>query len=281
MQRLSQNTFVAPETLELSRLFDLLADTAIVVGKALLVFILCRIAMNLITRTVDRLFERIRLNPGISGFARSGLRIGLWALTIIIVAESVGIKTTSLVAVLSVASLALSLSVQDILTNVFSGVTILMSQPFQVGQFVEIAGVSGTVTEIAIMRTTLETPDHKEILIPNSEITASKIVNFSSEPQRRVDLRFSASYDAPTALVKQALMEAIDADDRILRDPAPFVGLDTYNANDITYVTKSWCESADYWGVYYDLNERVREVFAKYGIQFSYPHIVVHRDDEA
>lgn len=257
-----------------------LSAAAAVLGKALVVFVICRIAMNLITKTVERLFEKIKLDEGIKGFARSVLKIGLWAVTIIIVAETLGIETASLVAVLSVASLALSLSVQNILTDVFSGVTILISQPFKVGQYVEIAGVAGTVSQISIMRTTLETPDHKEILIPNSEITASKIINYSSEPQRRVDLYFSASYEAPTALVKQALYEAIAADDRILQDPAPFVGLQAYNPNDIQYVTKSWCASADYWGVYYDLNERVREVFAKYGIAFSYPHIVVHTENK-
>jgi len=251
-----------------------------VAGKAIIVFIICRIAMNIVLKICDNLFTKINLEAGIKGFGRSVIKIGLWAVTIIIVAETLGIETASLVAVLSIASLALSLSVQNILTDVFSGVTILISQPFKVGQFVEIAGVSGTVAQISIMRTTLETPDHKEILIPNSEITASKIINFSSEPERRVDLYFSASYDAPTELVKQALYEAIAADERILQEPAPFVGLQAYNANDIQYVTKSWCESADYWGVYYDLNERVREVFAKYDIQFSYPHIVVHTENK-
>lgn len=264
--------------LSLSALLPTVMAFAAVAGKAILVFIICRIAMNIILKIVDNLFTKINLDAGICGFAHSILKIGLWALTIIIVAETIGIETASLVAVLSVASLALSLSVQTILTDVFSGVTILMSQPFKVGQYVEIAGVSGTVTQISFMRTTLETPDHKEILIPNSEITASKITNFSSEPQRRVDLYFSASYEAPTELVKKALHEAIAADERILQDPAPFVGLQAYNANDIQYVTKSWCASADYWGVYYDLNERVRDVFAKYGIEFSYPHIVVHTE---
>lgn len=271
---------VSASSLNLPVILAGLYSVAATLGKALLVFVVCRIAMNIILRIVDNLFCKINLDAGISGFARSAIKIGLWALTIIIVAESLGIETASLVAVLSVASLALSLSVQNILTDVFSGVTLLMSQPFKVGQFVEIAGVSGTVSKISIMRTTLETPDHKEILIPNSEITSSKIINYSSEPQRRVDSYFSASYDAPTELVKQALQEAIAADPRILQEPAPFVGLQAYNANDIQYVTKCWCESADYWGVYYDLNERVREVFAKYEIAFSYPHIIVHTDNK-
>ena len=261
-------------------LLALVTDAAVVLGKALLVFIICLIAMKIIMKAVESLFVKTKLNEGITGFARSVVIIALWALVIIIVAETLGINTASLVAMLSVASLALSLSVQNILTNVFSGVTILMSQPFQVGQFVEIAGVSGTVTAISIMRTTLETPDHKEIPIPNSEITSSKIINYSSEPLRRVDLTFSASYAAPTALVKQALYEAMAADERILTDPAPFVGLLTYNPNDITYTARAWCAGADYWGVYFDLNERVREVFAKHGIQFSYPHIIVHQENK-
>lgn len=254
------------------------ASIGIIAGKAILVFIVCRIAMNLLMKAADGIFAKTKLNEGITGFARSVVKIALWALTIIIVAESLGINTASLVAIVSVASLALSLSVQNILTDVFSGVTILMSQPFKVGQFVEIAGVSGTVTAISIMRTTLETPDKKEILIPNSEITASKIINYSSEPIRRVDLTFSASYEASTEQVKQALYEAMAADERILTDPAPFAGLSTYNANDITYVARAWCAGGDYWGVYFDLNERVREVFAKHDIKFTYPHIIVHTD---
>lgn len=269
---------LATKTFDFAALIAAASGIAAVLGKALLVFIVCRIAMNIITKLTEGLFTKVHLNGGIIGFARTAVKVALWALTIIIVAETLGIDTTSLVAVVSVISLALSLSVQNILTNVFSGVTILISRPFEVGQYVEIAGVGGTVTAISVMHTTLETPDHKEILIPNSEITSSKITNFSSEPLRRVDLTFSASYDAPTALVKQALYEAMAADDRILTDPAPFVGLNAYQANDIQYVARAWCAGGDYWGVYFDLNERVREVFAKYDIQFSYPHVVVHQE---
>ena len=264
---------------DLSNLLAIASDTAFSCGKALLVFIGCRIAAKFILKTLDGVLPKTKLNEGITGFARSVIKLALWAITIIIVAETVGIQTASLVAVLSVASLALSLSVQNILTDAFSGITILMSQPFKVGQFVEIAGVSGTVTAVSIMRTTLETPDRKEILIPNSEITASKIINYSSEPLRRVDMSYSVDYSAATAVVKQALFEAMAADDRILTDPAPFVGLSTYNANDITFVARAWCRGEDYWGVYFDMNERVRDIFETYNIAFSYPHIVVHQDN--
>lgn len=263
---------------DFAALWATLLGIAAVAGKALLVFLICRIAMNVLLRVFDNLTEKINLDQGIKGFAHSAVSIALWAITVIIVAGTLGIETASLVALLSVASLALSLSVQNILTDVFSGVTILMSRPFAVGQFVEIAGVSGTVTAISIMRTTLLTGDRKEILIPNSEITASKIINFSSDPTRRVDMNFSASYDAPTELVKQALYEAMAADPRIHAEPAPFVGLNAFNANDIQYVARAWCDSADYWGVYFDMNERVREIFAEKDIAFSYPHVVVHTE---
>lgn len=267
-------------SLTLPVIFAGLSTIAVTLGKALIVFVICRIAMNIITRIAEGIYTKMNLDSGVSGFARSVVRILLWVATAILVAETLGIETTSIVALVSVVSLALSLSLQNIMTNVFSGVTILATQPFKAGQFVEIAGVSGTVTELSIMHTTLETADHKQILIPNSEITNAKIINYSSEPQRRVDLTFSASYDTPTELVKKALYEAMEADPRILQDPAPFVGLQAYNANDIQYVTKCWCESIDYWGIYYDLNERVREVFAKYDIEFSYPHIVIHTENK-
>lgn len=253
-----------------------LSGLGALVLKALIMLIICKIAMNIIMRLVDKLFEKLNMDAGIKSFARSSLHIALWFITIIIVGETVGIQMSSLVAVLSVASLALSLSVQNILTNVFSGLTILMSRPFKVGDMVEMATVSGKVSNITIMRTTLLTPDNKEILIPNSDITTSKIINYSSEEQRRVDMTFSASYDDSTETVKAAIMEAIRADERILTDPAPFIGLQSYNASDITYVVRVWCLGPDYWDVHFALNEKVRETFASHGVEFAYPHTIVH-----
>lgn len=255
---------------------DALVNLGMKLGKAALVFIGCKVAMNLILKLLDKLFIRIDLDEGIKSFGRSAANIGLWFLTIIFVAESLDIKTTSLVALLSVVSLALSLSLQNILTNVFSGLTILMSRPFKAGDYVELATVAGTVMRITIMRTTLLTPDNKEIQIPNSDITTSKVINYSSEPTRRVDMTFSASYDDATETVKDAIMDAIKTDSRILMDPAPFIGLSQFNENDITYVVRVWCNGPDYWNVYFNLNERVRDSFAAHGVQFSYPHTVVH-----
>lgn len=260
---------------------DLLENTELsagllLAGKTVLLFIVCLAVMAVLLRLTKKLFEKTRLDPGVQGFLRSALKVGLWVLTILIVADSVGIPVNSLIAVLSVATLALSLSLQNILTNVFSGITLLISRPFVAGDFVEIGGVSGTVKELTIMRTSLDTPDNRLILIPNADVAAAKIVNYSTEPMRRVDLTITASYDAPTKLVKQALMEVMEADSRVKTDPAPFAALSGYNANDIEYTLRCWVDNADYWPAHFALNEAIRDIFAKYGIEFSYPHTVVH-----
>ena len=265
-------------SINFAAIWTALLGIAAVAGKALLVFLVCRVAMNLLMRVFDSLSEKINLDQGIKGFARSVIKIGLWAITIIIVAGTLGIETASLVAVLSVASLALSLSVQNILTDVFSGITILMSRPFAVGQFVEIAGVSGTVTAISIMRTTLETPDHKEILIPNSEITASKIINYSSEPIRRVDVAVSASYNCAVQDVIGALCAA-GVVDKALSDPAPVAYVTSYGESAINCSLRVWCNNADYWDVFFAVNQNVKKTFEERNIEMTYPHLNVHLDN--
>lgn len=254
---------------------DLSAGLLLVARTALL-FAACLAVMAIVLRLTKKLFEKTKLDPGVQGFLRSALKVGLWILTILILADSLGIPVTSLIAVLSVATLALSLSLQNILTNVFSGITLLISRPFVAGDFVEIGGVSGTVKELTIMRTSLDTVDNRLILIPNADVAAAKIINYSTEPLRRVDLTFTASYDAPTGTVKRALMEVMEADARVKADPAPFVALSGYNANDIEYTLRCWVENTDYWPVHFALNEAVRDAFQTYGIEFSYPHTVVH-----
>ena len=165
------------------------------------------------------------------------------------------------------------------MTNIFSGVIILFSRPFVVGDFVTISGISGTVKEITLMRTKIATADNKIELIPNGSIEAANITNFSKESLRRVDLTVSASYDAPTDTVKASVMEVINKDARILKTDAekmPFVRLSAYNANDIEYTIRVWTENANYWDVYFDTLEAIRESFAAHDVEFSYPHTVVH-----
>ena len=257
-----------------------LVSIALFVAKPIVLLIICKIAINIIMRLFGKALDKSKLEKGVNGFIKSASKILLWCIAVIIVAGSVGIDTASLVTVLGVASLALSLAFQGIMTNVFSGVTILLSQPFKVGDYVEIAGVGGTVKEITLMRTTLTTPDGKIESVPNGDVCASRITNYSLEPLRRVEIKVSASYDDSTERVKEAIFEIINADDRIkqIDGKMPTVRLTAYNANDIEYTVRFWTDNAEYWNTYFDVMEAIRENFAKHKIQFSYPHTIVHID---
>lgn len=243
----------------------------------LLSFIVCLVAMKLLVKLCDKLLKSSKkMDEALRGFALSSIKIILWLLTSIIVAEALGIPTTSLVALFSVAGLALSLSVQNIMANLFSGITLLVSRPFAAGDFVDVGGKSGTIKSIGLFYTVIRTGDNMTIDIPNSDVTASAIVNYSREPLRRVDMLFSASYDDSTESVKNAIMEAINKDERILSEPAPFIGLKEYKASSIDYTVRLWCENADYWNVFFAMNENVRESFERNGVSMTYDHLNVH-----
>lgn len=244
--------------------------------KPIVLLVICKIAIDILLKFVKQVFEKTNLDKGIQSFGQSAIRIALWAITIIIVAGAFGVDTASLVTLLGVASLALSLSVQNIFTNIFSGITILMSKPFVVGDFVEIAGVCGTVKEINLMRTILNTGDNKIELVPNGDVASSKITNYSKEDSRRVEIKVTASYDDETEVVKKAIFEVLEKDNRIFKDPTPFIAINNYGANDIEYIVRFWTKNENYWATYFFVMEEIREVYKKYNIQFSYPHIVVH-----
>ena len=253
---------------------NLAFDTLI---SGIITFLVCCIAIKIVKAVMNRALSRAtKLDVPIKNLITKLITTLLWALTIIIVAGAFGINATSLVAVLSVAGLALSLSVQNLLTNFFSGIMLLINKPFKEGDFVELGDKVGTVKNIGFFNTVLNTPDNISIAIPNGDLTSAAVKNYSREPNRRVDLTFSASYDMPTEKVKSAIEEAIAMDSRILADPAPFVRLLSYESSCIKYVTRVWVKNADYWDVYFDLNEHVRETFAKNDIEMSYEHINVH-----
>lgn len=245
--------------------------------SAIVTLVVCIVAIKLITNIVDRLLSRsTKLDATLRHYLSSGVRTLLWILAVIIVANALGINTTSLVALVSVAGLALSLSVQNVMSNLFSGITLLIAKPFSSGDFVEVAGKTGVIKAVGLFYTQLDTLDNVAISIPNGDVTAGSVINYSREPLRRVDRTFTASYDSSTEDVKAAILDAIAKDGRILADPAPFVRLLEYKGSTVEYVVRVWCKNADYWDVYFDLNENVRESFAEKGVKFSYEHVNVH-----
>ena len=262
----------------LNRIFESLGISgASVVVSAIVVFLICVIAIKLIMKAVEKLLSRSkRLDTIIQGFIKTVIHIGLWALAIVIVAGSLGIPTASLVAVLSIAGMALSLAAQNILSNLFSGITLLITKPFGAGDYVEMGSNAGVIRSIGLFYTVLDTLDNRVVSIPNGDVTSASITNFTRNPLRRVDLTFSASYDDATADVRAAILDAAQADPKILADPAPFIVVSKYKDSAIEYIVRVWCNNADYWDVYFGMNERVRDSFAAHGVQMTYNHMNVH-----
>lgn len=252
---------------------DLSLNTVLRVAILLLVGL---IAIRILMKVVDRLLERSKSLVSLRVYIRSVVKVGLWFLLGLMVAGSLGIDVTSIIALLSVAGLAVSLALQNTLSNVAGGIMLLVAKPFQVGDYVEADGVGGTVTAVDLSYTTFATPDNKEVFVPNSQLSAAKITNYTALGKRRVDLNFTASYDAPTQTVKGAIMEVVDAIPQIIRDPEPVVWLTEYQASSIQYVVRVWTSSEDYWSVYFAIQEGVRESFARRGVEMTYDHLNVH-----
>ena len=234
------------------------------------------VIIRLLMRIVDRLLDRAKSVVDIRIYIRSAIHVFLWFLLALVVAGSLGADVSSVIAMLSVAGLAVSLALQNTLSNLAGGLMILVTKPFAVGDYIDADGTAGTVSEIGLAYTKLTTPDGKRISVPNSQMSAAKIVNYTNEAGRRVDLIFSASYDAPTQTVKEAIREAVDAIPAIRQEPAPAIWINAYGASAIDYVVRAWTSTEDYWDVYYALMEGVRESFARHGVEMTYNHLNVH-----
>ena len=270
--------------------------------RALLILLVGIIFNKLLLRTVDRLLLRSASLAPIQRYLRSALSVLLWLVLILVVLGSVGVEMTSIIALLSVAGLAVSLALQNTLSNLAGGITLLASKPFTVGDYVEIGSVSGTVSLVGLAYTTLVTVgdyveigsvsgtvslvglayttlvtvENKEIYIPNSQLSSATIINYTRLGRRRMEITISASYDAPTDAVKAALHEAVSQFPQILPDPAPEIRLSGYGASGIDYLLRAWTTSGDYWDVYYRLLEAIRPAFARHGVEMPYSQLDVH-----
>lgn len=233
--------------------------------------------IKIIMKIVNTALEKSKLEKAAHSLIRSLLRAVLYLLLGLIAASSLGIDVTGIIALASVLSLAVSLSVQNLLTNVIGGFTLLYTKPFKSGDYVEIAAESGTVDEIGMTYTKLITPDNKLIYIPNSAVVSADITNYSVTGTRRVDITISASYNAPTEKVLEALYDAAKVDG-VLEDPAPFAAVSKYGDHAIEYILRVWSTTGDYWSVYFAINEKVRKTFSEGGIEMTYPHLNVHLD---
>ena len=245
--------------------------------SALLTFLICLIVVRLVLKLCSRLLSRAnRLNERLQKVILTSLKTLLYLLTIIITAEALGINTSLLTAIMSVLTLGVTLAAEDILGNVAGGLVILFSHPFSLGDEIEVGGTTGTVREISLTHTKIETPDGQIVLQPNREMSSSKIINFTVLGRRRIVYKVTAAYVAPTDEVKQACRDAVLAFPAVLKEPTPTVYLSNYGASSIEYTIRCWTAADAYWDTYFKMYERLRDTFAKHNVEMSYDHLNIH-----
>ena len=244
---------------------------------AVIILVIGVLTIRILGRILRKALEKSRLEKASHSLITSLAGTAMYILLALIVASTLGIDVTSIVALASVLTLALSLALQNMVSNIIGGFTILYTHPFHSGDYVEIAGQAGTVREINMTYTKLATPDNKVISIPNSAVVAAQIVNYSCETTRRVEVNVSASYDVPVQKVIDALALA-GTMDKVLLEPAPFAAVSSYGESAINYTLRVWVKNEDYWDVYFALNQRVKVIFDDQRVEMTYPHIHVHLD---
>lgn len=246
--------------------------------SAICLFAICLIVAKLILFIFDKFLKRSKMDPIVSKITRLVVKILLLFTVFIIVLSSLGISVSSLIATFSVVGVAFSLAIQGFLSNVFGGIQIISNKPFKIGDYIEAGDEAGTVREVGLFYTKLDTPDKKLIQIPNSQIANDSIVNYSSATNRRVEFTVCVSYDNDVEKVRSVLLGLISAHPSVLFEEKlmPVVHVKEYRDNDICYTARAWCASGDYWTVYYDIMDCIKPTFEKQGIDFSYPHMNVH-----
>ncbi|WP_394172838.1 mechanosensitive ion channel family protein [Thalassotalea litorea] len=255
---------------------EMLIDFAISFVIALIVLRITLWVANAIVRFLGRAMERREVEVTLKKFLEDIISTVLKVICIIIFASMVGIETTSLIALLGAAGLAVGLALQGSLANFAGGILILMYRPFRAGDFINAQGQSGTVDEIQIFNTVLKTPDNKRIFIPNGLLSNGSLVNFSSEDTRRVDFVVGISYDDSISKAKQVINDLLDKDERLLKEPERTVVVGAHGASSIDLYVRVWVNSGDYWDVYFEFMENIKLAFDENGLSIPYPQQDVH-----
>jgi len=260
----------------IEKLIDLLVEFGPKVIGAIVVLVLGLWVIKIIMRTFTKTLDKKEVSPSLKPFLTSIVSILLKTLLVLSVLSMVGIQATSFVAILGAAGLAVGLALSGTLQNFAGGVMILLFKPFKVGDLIQAQGHTGSVSEIQIFNTILSTPDNRIIIVPNGGLSTGSVTNFSARETRRVDWTFGIGYGDSTDLAKQTLMELIKADSRILNDPEPFIAISELGDSSVNFTVRAWVKSADYWAVFFLMNEKVYNTFNEKGLNIPYPQMDVH-----
>lgn len=246
------------------------------IAMAIIIFVIGRMAVGIIISMFGKIMSKSKYDDMLVDFLKSILNAVLMLFVIVASLDELGVDTTSLVAILGAAGLAIGLSLQDSLKNFAAGVMLLVFKPFRAGDFVETAGVAGVVKKIGIFTSTMNTGDNKEIIVPNGKIYGDNIVNYSAMATRRVDMTFGIGYGDDLLKAKNLLEQMLKEDERVLAEPEPVVAVSSLGDSSVNFIVRPWVNKADYWAVMWSFTEKVKLRFDEEGISIPFPQMDVH-----
>ena len=259
-----------------ANIWKLLTIYGLKVIAAVIVFVVGRWVAKGLTKLAEKLMNRRQVDPTIISFVTHLTYIALLIFVVLAALGQLGIQTTSFIAVIGAAGLAIGLALQGSLANFAAGFLMLIFRPFKVGDYIEGAGTAGTVEAIQIFTTQLRTPDNKTVIIPNGALTADNIINYSTKGTRRIDLVFGIGYGDDIDHAKTVIMEVLDKEERILEDPATTIGVIELADSSVNFAVRPWVRADDYWSVYFNLTENIKKSFDSRGISIPFPQRDVH-----
>jgi small conductance mechanosensitive channel len=253
-----------------------ISEYSLKVVAALFIFFIGKMVVNKITAFAKRMMEKAEVDKTLVEFSESLIYFILLLVVVLASLNTLGINTTSFVAIFGAAGLAIGLALQGSLANVGAAVLIIIFRPFKVGDFISAGGATGTVEDVNLFSTIIAPLDNRTVIVPNSAIIGGNITNFSKKTTRRVDHVFGIGYDDDLKFAKETLIEIMNSDDRILEEPAPFVGVSELGDSSVNFTFRAWVHTDDYWDVYFDTIEKVKLTFDEKGISIPYPQMDVH-----
>ena len=270
--------------MDISKYIDIITvyvgEYSLKIVAALLIFVIGKIVIKKITALVKHLMIKSNIDKTLVEFAESLIYFILLLVVVLAALNTLGINTTSFVAIFGAAGLAIGLALQGSLANVGAAVLIIVFRPFKVGDFITAGGATGTVEDVNLFSTIIAPLDNRTVIVPNAAIIGGNIVNYSMKEERRVDHVFGIGYDDDLKLAKDTLLQIMNDDDRVLSEPAPFVGVGELGDSSVNFTFRAWVKTADYWDVHFDMLEKVKLTFDEKGISIPYPQMDVHTKQE-
>ena len=254
---------------------------AINISMAIAIFIIGKMVINMLIKVLVKILNKSKMDEMLVNFVASILKAILLLFVVIAALDQLGVDTTSLIALLGAAGLAVGLALQNSLQNFAAGVMLIIFRPFKAGDFVEVSGTSGVVESISIFSSVLRTGDNKEVIVPNGSIYDGTITNYSARDTRRIDMVFGIGYDDDIKKAKELLIKIVTADERVFKDPAPVIAVSELADSSVNFVVRPWVKTGDYWAVLWSLTEEVKLEFDKAGISIPYPQMDVHHPQKA